>query len=71
MPFAQLRILDDRQAVLQTQLVIDSAARKRRIPKVTEFPCAIKSDGIDYDVIVYVVLVNMSTDNKRAMGLLT
>ena len=69
MPLARLRILDDRQSVFQAELVIDPADRKRRVPKVAEFPRAIKIDGIDYDVIVYVVLVNMSTDDKGVVAL--
>ena len=38
-------------------------------PADAEFPRAIKIDGIDYDVIVYVVLVNMSTDDKGVVAL--
>ena len=34
-----------------------------------EFPRAIKIDGIDYDVIVYVVLIYMSANDKSVVAL--
>ena len=58
-------IFHDRQAVLQTQLVIHAPDRPGRAPEVGEFPGAVKGGGIDDDVIMNMVLIYMDEHTTK------
>ena len=50
--------------MLQAELVVHAPDRLGRTPKVSEFPGAVKIHGIDYDVVMDMVLVYMGANDK-------
>lgn len=55
--------------MLQAQPVIHAPDRPRRAPKIAKFSLAVQRRGIDNDVIVDMVLVYVSADNKSMVAL--
>lgn len=55
--------------MLQTELIVHSPDRPGRAPKVSEFPDAVKIHGIDDDVVMDMVPVYMSADDKGIVAL--
>ena len=66
-PLPRLSWLDDRQAMLQTDLIAQFLQRKGDEPAVLKFPVAGEIGGIKDDVIVDVRAVRMGCDDERVL----
>ena len=66
-PLPWLSRLDDRQAMLQTDLIAQFLQRKGDEPAVLKFPVAGEIGGIKDDVIVDVRAVRMGCDDERVL----
>ena len=55
--------------MLQTELVVHAPDRPGRSQKVSEFPGAVKIHRVDNDVVMDMVLVYMSADDKGIVAL--